>query len=151
MDFITNNAVVISTTLAISAFVLSLSTFIKQHFSINVIAYPVLEKVEYKLIIENVGNYPAERTTVEMRLLEHHQEYVRELLETTPFLLGEVSITLPSKTPYAFVIGSMYEIEKDTILPIIELTIKHKNFMFFERTKKITIDYNIFKNQLKFG
>lgn len=151
MGFISENAAVITPIIAVSAFVLSLNTFIRQHFSINVIAYPVLEKVEFKLMIENVGNYPAENTTIEMKVLDHHQEYVKKILENTPVLKNQVSITLPSKTPYDFVIGSMYNVEKDAVLPIIELTIKHKTFMFFKRKKKIKIDYNLFKNHLKFG
>lgn len=151
MNFISDNAAIITPIIAISAFVLSLNTFIRQHFSINVIAYPIVEGIEYRLILENVGNYPAEDTKINLNILNHHQPPVKEMLEKTPFFDNKVAITLPSKTPYSFTIGSMYQINQRTVLPVIELTIEHKVFIFFKKTKKIKIDYNIFKNKLKFG
>lgn len=139
------NITIFTFSLSLVAFLMSIWNFIKQHFSSDVIVYPIEKDKTFYLVIENVGNAKALIDSLKLNTTRHYQDNYESHLSVMPVFRGRHSMMIPSKASYKFIVGDTYEPEKviDS-LPCLELEIKFRRLKYFNVTRKHKCDFNIF-------
>lgn len=139
------NITIFTFSFSLIAFLMSIWNFIKQHFSSDIIVYPIEKDKTFYLVIENVGNAKALIDSLKLNTTSHYQDDYKSYLSVMPVFRGRHSMMIPSKASYKFIVGDSYDTEEIIgSLLCLELEIKFRRLKYFKVTKKYTCDFNIF-------
>ncbi|WP_029332762.1 hypothetical protein [Exiguobacterium oxidotolerans] len=139
------NITLFTFSVSLFALILSVWNFIKQHFSSEIIVYPVEEDNLFYLVIENIGNAKINIKSLRLKVIRHHQEIYSSHLSGMPIFRRRHELLIPGNSSYKFIVGDTHNHEEIIdVLPQLTLEVETVKLKYFRDTKIHNCDYGIF-------